>query len=106
LIRNIRVGLHACGYFRDQALFDSTPIDFIVILLSPINGHDLVRRYRDEHRVRKSIPHSDRLVGLPRTPFVGEIEYADITGILRKQSRFFTRAPRPKGTTTGTSPSA
>ncbi len=94
LIRNIRVGLHRCGCFRDRALFDVTPRDFVVLLLSPIKGHYLVRRYRNERNLRKAIPHSGRLVGLPKMPFVGEIDYADVTGIFRRQTRFLTRAER------------
>lgn len=45
LIRNIRVGLHRCGYFRppDQ-LFDQPPRDFIVLLIGPTKGHPLVHR--------------------------------------------------------------
>jgi hypothetical protein len=94
LIRNIRVGLYACGYFRDNALFESTPRDFAVILLSPAKGHALVKRYRDESRLRRAIPHSDRLVGLPQRPFIGEIDYAGITSILRRQAKFFNRSER------------
>lgn len=94
LIRNIRVGLHVCGYFRDNALFETRPRDFVAILLSPVKGHPLVRRYRDESRLRAAIPHSDRLIGLPRPPFIGELDYADITTILRRQRMFLTRPER------------
>jgi hypothetical protein len=94
LIRNIRVGLHACGYFQDDALFDLTPRDFVVVLLSPVKGHPLVRRYRDESLLRAAIPHSDRLITLPRSPFIGELDYADIIAVLRRQAKFFTRPER------------
>ena len=94
LIRNIRVGLQTCDYFRDNALFETNPRDFVVLLLTPIKGHPLVQRYRDESRLRASIPHSDRLIGLPRKPFIGEIDYADIIEIFKHQSRFLTRAER------------
>jgi hypothetical protein len=94
LIRNIRVGLYACGYFRGNALFDSRPRDFVCILFVPVKGHPLVRRYRDEERLRAGIPYSHRLTGLPRLPFVGEADYADVAGVLRRRSRFLTRAER------------
>lgn len=94
LIRNIRVGLCECGYFRSNELFESLPRDFVVIVLSPTPGHMLVQRYRNERTLRRSIPHSDALIGLPRQPFVGEIGYASIRAILRSRSRFMTRAER------------
>jgi hypothetical protein len=92
LIRNIRVGLHHCGYFKRHALFDAAPRDFVVIVLSPNPEHALVRRYRQEPALRKAIPHSDRLRGLPTGPFVGEIGYAGIRRVLKERSRFFTRS--------------
>ena len=91
LVRNIRVGLLQSGYFDlGEELFDRTPRDFVVLVLAPSKGHALVERYRDERKLRGSIPHSDRLVGLPRGPFVGEIDYDDIQAILTKQSRWMT----------------
>jgi hypothetical protein len=92
LIRNIRVGLHHCGYFQQDALFESAQRDFVVIVLSPHAEHGLVRRYRSEKALRKAIPKSDRLVGLPAGPFVGEIGYSEIREIFRERRRFFTRA--------------
>ena len=48
LIRNIRVGLHQAGYFRQDAqLFVQPPRDFIVLVVAPTKGHPLVARYRD-----------------------------------------------------------
>ena len=94
LIRNVRVGLHKCGYFARDNLFETTPRDFVVILLSPAPDSHLVKRYRNEARLRKSIPHSDRLRGLPRSPFVGEVGYAQINQLLGRRTRFFTRAER------------
>ena len=55
-------------------------------------GH--VQRYRDPDGLRVAIPHSDRLIGLPRSPFVGELCYADIVSLLRRQSRWLSRAER------------
>lgn len=94
LIRNVRVGLHACGYLRSNELFESSPRDFVVIVLSPTPGHMLVQRYRNERTLRKSIPHSDALIGLPRQPFVGEIGYAAIRAVFRSKKRFMTPAER------------
>lgn len=92
LIRNIRVGLHQCGYFRAGQLFETQPRDFVVIVLSPMANHALVRRYRNAQRLRKAIPRSDLLVGLPALPFIGEISYSQIRTILRTRKRFMTRA--------------
>ena len=94
LIRNVRVGLYQCGYFDRDCLFETAPRDFAVILLSPAPNSYLVRRYRNEARLLKSIPHSQRLQGLPRFPFVGEVGYAQINQFLRRRNRFFTRAER------------
>ena len=44
--------------------------------------------------LREAIPHSDRLVGLPQGPFVGEIDYDDIQSILANQARWMTTPER------------
>ncbi len=91
LIRNIRVGLLQSGYFdRGDELFDQPPRDFVVLVLAPSKVHPLVEQYRDRRKLLGSIPHSDRLIGLPRGPFVGEIDYDDIQSILAKQARWMT----------------
>lgn len=95
LIRNIRVGLLRCGHFRPApSLFPPATRDFVVLVLSPWKGHPLVQRYRATDELRMAIPHADKLIGCPRSPFVGEIAYGDITSLLRRQSRWFTRAER------------
>jgi len=94
LIRNVRVGLHHCAYFRRRELFDVPVRDFVVVVLSPLANHPLVRRYRNERRLRTAIPRSDLLVGLPRPPFVGEISYAQLRAVLRRRYRFMTRGER------------
>jgi hypothetical protein len=95
LIRNIRVGLHRCGYFRAEGeLFTVPPRDLVVLVLSPGEGHPLVERYRDDETLRSAIPHSDRLIGLPPGPFVGELTYGGLVGLLRDQARWFTRPER------------
>lgn len=95
LIRNIRVGLHHCGYFspRDQ-LFDQPPRDLIVLVLSPTKGHPLVERYRNKKQLLAAIPHSDRLTALPTEPFVGQFDYDDVRSVLTHQSRWMTAAER------------
>lgn len=95
LIRNIRVGLHGCGYFasRDR-LFDQPPRDLIVLVLSPAKGHPLVERYRNKEQLLAAIPHSDRLIGLPKGPFVGQFDYDDVREVLSRQARFMTFAER------------
>ena len=95
LIRNIRVGLLQAGYFdQGEQLFDQPPRDFVVLVLAPTKGHPLVERYRDRQNLRAAIPHADRLIGLPRGPFVGQIDYEDIQSILSHQSRWMTAPER------------
>lgn len=95
LIRNIRVGLLQAGYFdRGEQLFDQPPRDFVVLVLAPFKGYPLVERYRDRRKLRGAIPHSDRLIGLPRDPFVGEIDYNDIQSILNNQARWMSVSER------------
>jgi hypothetical protein len=95
LIRNIRVGLLQAGYFdRGRVLFAQPPRDLVVLVLSSKSGHPLVDRYRDPQRLRSAIPHSDRLIGLPRGPFVGQFDYGDINAILRLQTRWMNRPER------------
>src|SRR5262249_16668859 len=95
LVRNIRVGFHRAAWFRaEDQLFTLPPRDLVVLVLAPNKGHPLVKRYRNPDGLRAAIPRSNKLVGLPRSPFVGEITYADITSLLRRQSRWMTRAER------------
>lgn len=91
LIRNARVGLMECGWFQQGHLFRLPPRDYVLLLCWPSKGHVLVQRYRDADKLRKRIPHSDQLIGLPAIPFVGELSYGDIMQVLRRQRRWFTR---------------
>jgi hypothetical protein len=70
------------------------PRDFVAILLAPRTENALVRRYRREDKLRRAIPHSERLAALPRGPFVGEIWYGQIRDVLRSRGRFLTRSER------------
>ena len=94
LIRNIRVGLHHCGYFAGRQLFEAPPRDFVVIYLAPCGESPLVRRYRREDKLLRAIPHSERLTALPRRPFVGGIGYGEIRTSLLGRLRFLTTAER------------
>jgi hypothetical protein len=95
LVRNIRVGLHRCGYFQaDDQLFAQPPRDFVVLVLSPVGGHPLVERYRDVEALRSAIPYSGRLIGLPMGPFVGELTYGGLVELLRSRAPWFTRPER------------
>jgi hypothetical protein len=94
LIRNVRVGLMECGWFQRGNLFEIPPRDFIVLLCCPAKGHFLVKKYRDENKLLRSIPHSDRLIGLPTFPFIGELSYGDIIRVLKRQRCRFTRPER------------
>ena len=91
LIRNVRVGLLECGWFSRDGLIVAPPRDFVCILLSPSKGNELVRYYRNSENVKAAIPHNDKLVGLPRSPFVGELTYGDLIRVLKRQRRWFTR---------------
>lgn len=94
LIRNIRVGLWECGWFRPTHLFKITPRNLVVLLVGPDVGHPLVTKYRRSTTLLKSIPHSDRLQGLPQTPFVGEASYSWIAMILLNNRRWLSRLER------------
>jgi hypothetical protein len=94
LIRNIRVGLLECGWFREDAQNAVTPRDFVVMLLSPHRGNELVQYYRDPKNLLAAIPNSDRLWGLPQGPFVGELTYGDIIRVLQRQRSWFSRPER------------
>ena len=95
LIRNIRVGLHQAGYFQqDGQLFAQSRRDFIVIVFAPTKSHPLVDRYRYDHKLRAAIPHSDKLIGLPRGPFVGQLDYEDISNVMSHQSRWMSAPER------------
>ena len=61
---------------------------------APTKGHPLVASYRDRKQLQKAIPHANRLIGLPKSPFVGEFSYRDISRLLDRQSRWFTRPER------------
>jgi hypothetical protein len=94
LIRNARVGLLECGWFESSRLFNHSPRDFVLIVVSPRTGTPLVHRYRDASALLEAIPHSERLQGLPPSPFIGELSFRQIVNVLRKQQRWFNRAER------------
>ncbi len=94
LIRNARVGLLETGWFQQERLFEVKPRDFVLILVGPDKGNRLVKRYRDDKKLLKAIPHSNLLPELPRTPFIGELTFVDIITVLSKQRRWFTRPER------------
>jgi hypothetical protein len=94
LIRNIRVGLWECNWFHFDWLFEMKTRDFVVIVVGPEKDQPLVARYRSPEKVRAAIPRNERLLGLPRPPFVGELSYADIIGQLQRQRKLFTRPER------------
>ena len=83
LIRNARIGLHRCGWYREDVLFEQGTRDFVLLLLTPTVGSPLMRRYRDVGCLYKSIPHSQQLIGLPRQPFIGELSYGCVSKILQ-----------------------
>jgi hypothetical protein len=89
LIRNIRVGLLECGWFCRNDLIALPPRDFVLILLSPCRGNELVAFYQKRQKLMAAIPHSDRLIALPKTPFIGELTYGDIIRVLQRQRDWF-----------------
>jgi hypothetical protein len=94
LIRNARVGLRENGWFNEDLLFDLPRRDFILILATPTRGNPLVQEYQNQDRLRSAIPHGERLAHLPQCPFLGELSYQDIVGILTSQRRWFTRSEK------------
>lgn len=94
LVRNVRVGLLECGWYRTEQLFHSVPRDFVQVLVAPKKGNLLVAGYRDRARLLASIPHNDKLLELPQAPFVGELSFRDMIDVLMRQRRFFTAPER------------
>lgn len=94
LVRNIRVGLLECGWYDRPRLFDTRPRDFVQILVAPSRNNPFVAKYRDTAKLLAAIPHADKLRGLPRAPFVGELSFTDIADVLRRQRRFLTAPER------------
>lgn len=90
-IRNIRVGLLECGWFSKGDPVAAPPRDFVCILLSPHKGNEIVRRYQNPINVMAAIPHNDKLLGLPKTPFVGELTYTELIQVFKRQRPQFTR---------------
>jgi hypothetical protein len=91
LIRNARIGLRENGWFQEDVLFHSTQRDFVLILLTPVSGNPLVQEYRNPETLRAAIPQSERLAELPRAPFIGELSYRDVTSILGRQRKWFSK---------------
>src|SRR5205085_617948 len=54
LIRNVRVGLLECGYFRQQTLWHDRKRQFAVLVVSPHKHQPLVETYRNVETVRRS----------------------------------------------------
>lgn len=94
LIRNIRIGLHQSGWFRDGELFHSSKRRFGLILMSPKSGHPLVEEYRDRNKLLGSIPQGSELIDLPQCPIIGESSYGGVAEILKKNRRFMSAVER------------
>jgi hypothetical protein len=90
LIRNVRVGLLESGWFWRDGVAATKPRDFVVILLTPTKGNELVQYYRNTNKLRAAIPHSEKLMGLPKEPFVGQLSYGELIRIFKRQWRWFT----------------
>ena len=90
LIRNIRIGLWRTGWIQEPSLFERTKRDLGIILISPNGGNELVRAYRDLGHLTQSLPCRDHLIGIPRTPFIGELSYQQIIDILRSVRKWVT----------------
>jgi hypothetical protein len=94
LIRNLRVGLWECGWFREQKLLNFLPRDFVLILISPAAGHSLISQYRDVERLSALMPSAGRLEAFPRSPFLGAIAFQKLRQVLSEQNRFWSRTER------------
>ena len=94
LSRNARVGLLECGYFQLPGLFQGKRRDYLLLVISPEKGQQLVARYRDPAQLRTAIPHSELIQRLPKLPFIGELSYSDVVQILQSQRRWLSRPER------------
>jgi hypothetical protein len=94
LVRNVRVGLLECGYYRLPRLFPVPRRDFVMLVVTPRGNHPLVARYRDPAQLRAAIPHSQLTPQLPGLPFVGELSYPDVVRLLLGQRKWLTRPER------------
>lgn len=94
LIRNIRIGLHQAGWFREGELFKSSKRRFSLILVSPKSGHPLVDQYQDRTQLLQSIPRGSELIDLPECPIIGASSYSGIAKILDKNTRFMSVTER------------
>ena len=94
LIRNIRVGLWECGWFRPVGLFKTVPRDLVVLVIGPSRGQRLVEQYRQRAKLLEAIPYREKLRGLPKSPFVGEASYQDVREVLGQNRRWLTRTER------------
>ncbi|SMP41792.1 hypothetical protein SAMN06265222_101655 [Neorhodopirellula lusitana] len=94
LIRNIRVGLHQSGWFRDGELFDSSKRRFGLIFVSPKPGHPLVDQYQVRDKLIQSIPRGCELIDLPESPIIGASSYRGISQLLEKNYRFMSVVER------------
>ena len=93
LHRNIRVGLWRCGWYDEERLFDDRR-DFALVLLARKRGEKRVTRYRDPARLRQDLPQSERILELPQLPFVGELQYSDVSKVLERNRARFGRAEK------------
>lgn len=92
LIRNARVGLYQCGWYEEERLFEMPRRNFVLILLTPKAGNQLVKEYQNPDRLRSSIPRGERLKDLPGLPFIGQLDYQNLIDLLGRQRRWFTKA--------------
>lgn len=91
LIRNVRVGLLECGYFKQVKLWNESLREFAVLVVSPCEHQPLVETYRNVDTLRRSIPHQELLTTLPRRPFVGSLTYLNIVDLLNQRRKWMTR---------------
>jgi len=94
LIRNARIGLHRCGWYHENELFNQQPRDFVLLLLAPSVGNPLVNRYRERETLLSSIPHHEQLKDLPKLPFIGELSYGHLMRILESRSSVMSPTER------------
>lgn len=93
-IRNARIGLYRCGWYREDELFGQGTRDFVLLLLTPTSGNPLVQTYRDREKLIKAIPNSTQIIGLPRQPFIGELSYGCVSKILKQYSKLMNPTER------------
>ena len=70
------------GKFKDQPLAEAAIRSTLAVTYWRLGEYEA------------AIPHADKLRGLPRQPFIGELSYGDIIRVVTKGRRWLTKPER------------